>query len=79
MEALTLPEVITGVVAMQNGAADAIEQADEEVAKASETNNIVRRRGSTLRRTLFLGKKVIGFVSVTVIVHKMQAVFLSSI
>lgn len=30
----TLPEVITGVAAQLDGAADAIEQADEEVAKA---------------------------------------------
>ncbi len=30
----TLPQVIEGLVAQLNGAADAIEQADEEVAKA---------------------------------------------
>ena len=30
----TLPEVITGIVAQMDGAADAIEQTDEEVAKA---------------------------------------------
>ena len=30
----TLPEVITGIAAQLDGAADAIEQADEEVAKA---------------------------------------------
>ena len=30
----TLPEVITGIAAQLDGAADAMEQADEEVAKA---------------------------------------------
>ena len=30
----TLPEVVTGIVAQMDGAADAIEQTDEEVAKA---------------------------------------------
>lgn len=30
----TLPEVITGIVAQMDGAADAIEQTDAEVAKA---------------------------------------------
>lgn len=30
----TMPEVITGIAAQLDGAADAIEQADEEVAKA---------------------------------------------
>ena len=30
----TLPEVITGIVAQMDGAADAIEQTDSEVAKA---------------------------------------------